>query len=145
MATKLSKKEKGFAKDYIDTGNGVQSAMNNYDVSSYSSAGAIASQNLKKLRIQSYIQDHAENAEAMIYTLSQTSEQDGVRLNASKDIMDRAGFKPVEKSQSISVNIEVESTEEIKKLADELNAIHARTDIASDGIVSSPLGQEVQD
>ncbi len=115
--TGLSKKEKGFADDYIETGNGVKSALENYDTEDYSSAGAIATQNLKKLKIQQYIADKAESASSMIFTLSQTAENEAVRLNASKDIMDRAGFKPVEKS--INLNVEAEITNpEAKRLAE---------------------------
>lgn len=108
MATNLTKKEKGFAKDYMDTGNGVQSALKNYDTESYFSAGAIASQNLKKLQIQQYIAEHAEDAESMIYKLSQQAKSEMVRYVSSKDIMDRAGHKPVEKTQSTSLNVNIE-------------------------------------
>lgn len=51
MADNLSKKEKGFIKDYLETGNGVQSALNNYDTEDYSTAGVIAHENLKKPKI----------------------------------------------------------------------------------------------
>lgn len=107
MATRLTKKEKGFAKDFMDTGNGTKAILNNYDTDNYDTASVMASQNLRKLRIQEYIATHAEEAESMIYKLSQTSEQDMVRLNASKDIMDRAGFKPTEKSETRNLNVEV--------------------------------------
>lgn len=113
MPEKLTKKEKGFADDFIDTGNGVQSALNNYDTTDYSTAGAIASQNLKKLKIQAYIQDHAEKAESMIYTLSQNAEGEAVRLSASKDIMDRAGYKPVE--TTVNLNIIQQTPESLMK------------------------------
>ena len=108
MTERLTKKEKGFADDYIETGNGVQSALEHYDTDDYSTAGAIASQNLKKLKIQNYIQQHAEAAESMIYSLSQNAQAENVRLGASKDILDRAGFKPIE--QSININLNQEQT-----------------------------------
>lgn len=57
---KLTKKEKGFVKDYVETGNGVQSALKNYDTEDYSTAGNIASENLKKPRIQNAILSIAE-------------------------------------------------------------------------------------
>lgn len=124
MSSTLTKKEKGFANDFIQTGNGVESAMNNYDVSTYNSAGAIASQNLKKLKIQEYIANHAEDAEAMIYKLSQSAKAEFVRLGASKDIMDRAGFKPTEKVETkntnINVNIDSKSLEIAKKYEEEI-------------------------
>ncbi len=55
--TGLSKKEKGFVKDFVETGNGVQSALNNYDTESYSTAGVIAHDNLKKPKIINAIQE----------------------------------------------------------------------------------------
>ncbi|MCX6701722.1 MAG: terminase small subunit [Candidatus Zambryskibacteria bacterium] len=116
MSAKLTKKQEGFVKDYIDTGNGVQSALNNYDVTSYSSAGAIASQNLKKLKIQEYLADKAEDASTMVYKLSQEAEAEAIRLSASKDILDRAGFKPIEKIESKTLNV-ISNTLDPKVLA----------------------------
>lgn len=110
MATKLTKKEKGFAKDYIDTGNGTQSVLKNYDTKSENVAGAIASQNLRKLKILDFIEEHAEVAESKIFQLSQKAKSEMVSFVASKDIMDRAGFKPVEKS--VNLNLNQEQTEE---------------------------------
>lgn len=52
MANKLTKKQKGFVKEYIKTGNGTQSALANYDTDDYSTAGMIASENLNKPKIQ---------------------------------------------------------------------------------------------
>lgn len=118
---KLTKKQQGFVKDYIDTGNGTQSALNNYDIEGKDPekiASVIATQNLGKLSIQEVIESHAEKAESMIFHLSQNAEGEAVRLNASKDIMDRAGYKPVEKS--VNLNIETEITNpEARALAEE--------------------------
>lgn len=60
MRAKLTKKERGFVKDYIKTGNGTESALNNYDIKSKDPenvAAAIASENLTKPRIQNAIQE----------------------------------------------------------------------------------------
>lgn len=54
MATtkqKLTKKQRGFVKDYVETGNGVVSAMKNYDVKDYNTAAVIASENIIKPNI----------------------------------------------------------------------------------------------
>jgi hypothetical protein len=109
MATKLTKKEKGFVKDFIDTGNGTKAVLNNYDTEDYDIASSIASQNLRKLKIQQALSEHAEPAESMIFNLSQEAKQEMVRLNASKDIMDRAGYKPIDKSISSALNLNVEA------------------------------------
>jgi len=54
---KLTRKQKGFVKDYIETGNGVKSALNNYDTDDYNTAHAIASENLQKPAIVKSIQE----------------------------------------------------------------------------------------
>lgn len=59
---KLSKKQKGFVKDYIATGNGTQAALKNYDIESEDKinvANAIAVENLQKPTIQQAIRDMA--------------------------------------------------------------------------------------
>lgn len=114
---KLTKKEKDFADAYIETGNGTQSALKAYDTDSPNVASAIAVGNLRKQRVQEYLEDKAEVAASIIFSLAQSSENDAVRLNASKDIMDRSGYKPVEKS--INLNVEAEITNpKAKELAD---------------------------
>lgn len=55
MATNLTKKEKGFVKDYVELGNGTKAALNNYDTESENIAAAIASENLRKPKIQQAI------------------------------------------------------------------------------------------
>lgn len=49
-------KEKRFVKAYLETGNGVAAVRAaGYDVSSYSSAGSIATENLQKLEMERYL------------------------------------------------------------------------------------------
>lgn len=54
---RLSKKERDFVKKYIETGNGVQSALGVYNTEKYHTAGEIAYQNLKKPKIQNAIRE----------------------------------------------------------------------------------------
>lgn len=117
MADKLTKKEKGFADSYIDTGNGTQSVLEHYDTEDENVAGTIAYANLRKTKIQEYIDSHAEKAESMIFNLSQKAKAEAVRLSASKDIMDRAGYKPVEKSINLNVQAEI-TNPKAKELAE---------------------------
>jgi len=113
---KLTKKEKGFADDYLDTGNGTQSALNNYNTADDNVAASIASQNLRKLKVRQYIEDKAEIVASVIFTLATTSENDAIKLNASKDILDRGGFKPIEQSIHLNVTTTQFSEEEKKGL-----------------------------
>lgn len=119
---KLTKKQRGFVKDYLDTGNGTQAALKNYDTIDYNVANVIAVENLQKPTIRQALENHAQEAESMIYKLSQGAENEGVRLGASKDILDRAGYGATVKTQNTNVNIEItpESLEIAKKYEAEL-------------------------
>lgn len=57
MARELTKKQKGFVKDYVETGNGSLAAKKNYDVEADVTARSIASENLTKPNIVKAIQD----------------------------------------------------------------------------------------
>lgn len=95
---KLSKKQLGFAKDYLETGNGKQSALKNYDTNKENVAASIASENLTKPNVRAYLESKAEKAAEFVYELAESSQVDSVRLNASKDILDRTGYKVPETS-----------------------------------------------
>lgn len=56
----LTKKQRGFVKDYIETENGVQSALNNYNTTDYNTANQIAVENLQKPTIINAIKSIAE-------------------------------------------------------------------------------------
>lgn len=88
---------KEFAKEYLDTGNGTQSVLKVFDVKNENVAGNKASRLLRNAKVQQYLENIAEKAATRIEQLMEQSENLPVALGASKDIMDRAGFKPVEK------------------------------------------------
>lgn len=117
MAKKLTPKQKGFAKDYLRTGNATQAAIDNYDVKSPEVAASMGSENLRKPNVRDYIEHKSERAAEIIYKLAEDSKNDNVRLGASKDILDRAGFKPIEKSITLNANVEVENIDALKQLA----------------------------
>lgn len=121
MAKRISKKERGFAKDYVENGVGVTAILNNYDTTDYHTAGVMAVENLKKPRIQELIEGFAEKAAKNIQTLANTAENESVRLNANKDQLDRAGYKPIEKSMNVIVDIA--PTEKVKKATELLNEL----------------------
>jgi len=105
MADKLTKKEKVFADNYLESGNGTQSALKAYDTTSERVAASIAYENLRKPDIRQYLEDNASSAASRIVDLSISAENETVRLNANKDILDRAGYKPVEKTQTLSLEL----------------------------------------
>ena len=126
----LTKKEKGFVKDYVKTGNGVKSILNNYDTTDYKTAGVMASENLDKPRIQEAILSIAEQipdsllVEKHLELLNKTDEN-GIDTQAVKSGLDMAyklkGIYAPEKS--LTLNIDIKATEQVKEVA--LKAIEA--------------------
>jgi len=60
MMEDLTRKETGFVKEYVKTGNGTQSALKVYDTNSENVAGVIAHENLSKPKIQNAIKSIAD-------------------------------------------------------------------------------------
>ena len=99
---KLTKKQQKFVEEYLNTGNGVQSAIKAYDPTTYNAAKAIASENLTKPYIAKILEDAAQGAVIRIEELSKNALNEAVKLNANKDILDRAGYKPIERKDVTS-------------------------------------------
>lgn len=104
MSLKITKKQKAFADAYLKTGNGTKSALKAYDTKDYNTAAVIATENLTKPKVIQYLESKAEHVAEIIYDLAQNAETDAVKLSASKDILDRAGFGAVDKSVHMNVN-----------------------------------------
>jgi len=99
---KLTPKQKKFADSYIDTGNGTRSALEAYDTDDYSTAASIASENLKKPELMAYFEEISETVAANMYKLALSAESENVQYSAGKDLLDRAGYKPVDKKDVTS-------------------------------------------
>jgi len=87
-------------EEYIKTGNWTQSAMKAYDTVDNKVAANIAVENLGKPYIAQEIEKRLQDAKDMIYTLSQSSEKDEVKLRASQDIVDRIDGKATQKIET---------------------------------------------
>lgn len=84
MARTLTKKQKGFVKDFIKTGNGTQAALQNYDTKNRRVAQTIASENLSKPIIVKTLQEqlpdellakvHLEGLQAKAFRFSPEGE-----------------------------------------------------------------------
>lgn len=146
MAEELTKKEKGFVKDYIDTGNGTQAALNNYDTESENTAAVIAYDNLRKPKIQNAIKSIAEqipdellvekhlallNKEEVIYKNNNATKKieavgrdiDAQAVGKGLEMAYRLkGSYAPEKTQtlSVTVNLDEKSLEIAKKYEEEL-------------------------
>jgi phage terminase small subunit len=143
MARVATKKQRGFAKDYIESGNGTQAALKNYDTTSKDVAKSIASENLTKPNVRALIDGYAIEATMEIQSLGKTAKNEAVRLNANKDQLDRAGYNTVDKT--MNVNVEVDAPLIIKQLNEKLNALYRGTDKPSDGVESGIVGVETSD
>jgi phage terminase small subunit len=106
----LTQQQIKFCHHYLETGNGTASAK----AAGYGESGAHvrASTLLKNSKVQKYLEDlrdlrrqeimnkfasYAEDAIREMYTLMLNEETpEAVRLNAMKEILDRAGYKPAE-------------------------------------------------
>ena len=113
---RTSKQDK-FIDSYCLTGNATKAA----EMAGYSKATAkqqgytLKNQFSGEIgeRMKRMIQDCVPGALAQINDRAGTADSEGVRLNACKDILDRAGFNPVDK-QEVS-HVESTSTDELKK------------------------------
>jgi phage terminase small subunit len=95
MSTELTKKQKGFVKDYIETGNGTQAALNNYDTIDYSTAGNIASDNLRKPKVIEAIAEQIPDdllVRKHLQLLNKTDEKGEIDVQAVKAGLDM-GYK----------------------------------------------------
>ena len=127
----ISVKQKAFADEYLQNGgNGLQAAKKAYKTKNDASAVSLASQTLTKVNVREYIADKAGDAAKMIYKMSQTAKHEPTRLNANKDILDRAGYKPIEKTMQITAS-----------MSDILNGITQRKQRGVDGL-SGELAEE---
>lgn len=96
MATQLTKKQRGFVKDIVKTGNATKAALNNYDIESKDKeniAGAIGSENLRKPKIKKalapIIKRYQNELDAILTAMElkdKTSEQYKVLVDAADKV-----------------------------------------------------------
>jgi hypothetical protein len=87
----LTPKQQKFAQNYLETGNATEAASRAYKPKNRATARVIGSENLTKPNIKAFLEEKAPDAESMICQLSQSAKSENVRLNASRDILDRTG------------------------------------------------------
>jgi len=88
----LTPKQAKFTVEYLETGNATEAAMQVYKPRKRATARSIGSENLTKPNIRAYLDKVASDAVVVVYKLSQRAKSESVRLNASRDILDRAGY-----------------------------------------------------
>lgn len=133
MARTLTKKQKGFVKDYIKTGNGQVAALQNYEIEGTdpeNTARSIASENLTKPNIVNAIHKalpdellaevHEEGLQATFTDKYNTDEPDYATRHKYLDSAYKlkGSYAP---DKSVNVNVVIEPNERLKNLADKLN------------------------
>lgn len=135
---RLSKKEKGFVKDIARGETGVQAILNNYDTTDYSTAGSMASENLKKPRIKQALEEalpdetlYQIHREGLFATKAQWIKEGGEYINVGEEVdhfarhkyLDSAyklKGKYIEKHLNVNIDVEAKLSEQEEKLANEL-------------------------
>ena len=113
----MTDKQDLFIQEYVRSGNATKSAI--YAGYSEKTAKAQGHQLKNKLNEQikdatyKALQDKIPQALKWVTDLAENAESESVRLGAVKDILDRAGMKPVEKIETTT--IDQMSAEDIKK------------------------------
>ena len=79
--------------------------------------------NLIEERQKRMLQDSIPLAINQLIAMVQGAESEAVRLNAVKDLLDRGGFKPVDKIEQTVTSIEEKSTDELLKEYEDVKAL----------------------
>ena len=96
---KLTKKEKKFADEYLQTGNGTQSILKAYDTDKEKVAWVMAVENLTKPRIRAYLDDKWDDAGCVLEELMNNAKKEDVRLNAWKFIYEQVHWKATQRAE----------------------------------------------
>jgi len=124
---KLTKKQRGFVDDYIETENGTQSALKNYDTDDYKTASVIATENLDKPSVIEAIEVKRKTLkEALIkrgITEDYLAEKVDVLLTAV-DGQGKSDFTAIDKGLKHATNIYgIESIDDKPKQSNTYNFI----------------------
>jgi phage terminase small subunit len=104
---KLTKKQMALVDTLVATGCTLRVAAKEAGYSDGESGRVSASRTIRLPHVQQYMMlrvteqlgMNATLAAAKVMTLAQGAKSEYVQLEAAKDILDRAGFKPIERSQ----------------------------------------------
>ena len=118
----MTERQDKFIDIYSKTGNATKSAIEaGYSQKTAKQKGYELKNLLRKEineQTQKVLADHVPSSIKWLSELAETSESDSVRLGAIKDLLDRAGLKPVERIEQTTV--ERMSDEEIQRELDAL-------------------------
>ena len=117
---RITKKQKTLVDTIVALGCSIKEASSKSGYAEGEAGRVTASKTLRLPHVQEYMQQcrrqsiglNATIASRKVLDLASSAKSEYVQLEASKDILDRAGYKPVEKSMSlvqgnISVSIDL--------------------------------------
>lgn len=104
---KLTAKQMALVDHLVATGGSLKAAAEAAGYAKGESARVNASKTVRLPHVQSYMMQriaetiglNAAGAAAQVMKLASGAKSEYVQLEASKDILDRAGFKPIDRSQ----------------------------------------------
>ena len=104
---KLTRRQSALVDTLVATGCTIRKAAEEAGYAAGESGRVSASKTLRLPHVQEYMMQritetmglNATVAAARVLTLAQGAKSEYVQLEASKDILDRAGFKPIDRSQ----------------------------------------------
>ena len=116
---RLTTKQKDLVDTIVASGCSVKEASAKAGYSDGESGRVTASKTVRLPHVQEYMQQrvresiglNATVASKRILDLSTNAKSEYVQLEASKDILDRAGYKPIEKSMSLvqgNINVSID-------------------------------------
>ena len=109
---KLTLKQQRFTDEYLKTGNATEAADRIYKTKNRRSSMAIWNENLWKPMIRQKIEDRVKEAKDIIYKLAKWSKKDEVKIRAAQDIIDRAEWKALARTEH-SWKLEIVSETEL--------------------------------
>jgi len=137
-----------FVEEYVQNGgNATRAAIAS---GSNESSASTVGYRLKR-RLQNKINDeqkaalkgYSSNALTNIQTLAETAVREKVKLDANKDLLDRAGWKPVDRSEVTTHDDVKNKTHD--EIMEELDALHRRCGLKTVAIDSVVLDKEHPD
>ena len=125
-----------FADGYIKTGKKQKSMLQADPTLKPEVASVKANRLLKNDKVRAYIKSKAKLASENIVDLACNAVNENVKLSANKDILDRAGYKPMEhKSDAVTVE---DPTQARKQLDTLLSAIQSGNEIELQRMILKP-------
>lgn len=118
---KITYKQKQFVKAYVELGgNGTRAALKAFDIKDNNpvTANAVATEYLQKPLVRELLESYAVPIVEHVRTLATNARSEYVQLEASRDILDRAGYKAVERVENVSINVTLSGTLASKRSID---------------------------